>query len=320
MRSEAVSVAILDDYQNVALSVAPWNRLPANVAVLAFNDHVTDRDALIARLAPFDVIVAMRERTQLLREVIEALPNLKLIVTTGSANAAIDIAACKERGVPVCGTGALHSPTVELTWGLIIALLRHIPAEDAAIRLGNWQSTIGVGLEGKTLAVLGLGHLGSRVARIGAAFEMNVIAWSQNLTETRAVENGAQRVEKDELFEQADVLTIHVVLSKRTRGLVGARELALMKPSAYLVNTSRGPIVDEVALIDALTNGKLAGAALDVFNTEPLPVDHPLRSLPNTVITPHLGYVTIENYEVYYRDALADIEAWLAGNPLRLLY
>jgi len=319
MASLELAVALLDDYQNVALSAAPWNRLPANVTVVAFNDHITENDELIERLAPFDVIVAMRERTPIKRELIKALPRLKLVVTTGLMNVAIDVTACAERGIPVCGTRALDTPTVELTWGLILALLRHIPFEDAAMHNGAWQTTMGIDLNGKTLGILGLGKLGALVARVGLAFGMNVIAWSQNLTEARAVEHGARRVEKDELFAQSDILTIHTVLSRRTRGLIARDELALMKPTAYLINTSRGPIVDEDALHIALANGKIAGAALDVYDYEPLPPNHPYRHLSNVVLTPHIGYVTQENYAVYYNDALADIEAWLGGAPVRVI-
>ena len=319
MAAPEIAVALLDDYQNVALSAAPWNRLPANVTVVAFNEHVTDVDELIERLAPFDVIVAMRERTPIQRDLIEALPKLKLVVTTGLVNVAIDVAACAERGIPVCGTGATETPTSELTWGLILALLRHIPFEDAAMHNGAWQTTMGVDLDGKTLGILGLGRLGALVARVGIAFGMKVIAWSQNLTEAHAIEHGARRVEKNEFFAQSDVLTIHTILSKRTRGLVARDELSLMKPTAYLINTSRGPIVDEDALHIALTSGKIAGAALDVYDYEPLPRNHPLRRLPNVVLTPHLGYVTQNNYAVYYNDALADIEAWLDGFPIRII-
>jgi len=312
-------LALLDDYQSVALAMADWGRLPRGVEVVAFADHLADPEAVAARLADFDAVVAMRERTPFPRALLERLPRLRLLVTTGMRNAAIDLAAAAERGVLVCGTGGLPYPTAELAWGLILSLVRRIPREDRATRDGRWQETLGLGLNGKTLGVLGLGTLGSRVARVGRAFEMEVLAWSRHLTAERAAEVGATRVERDELLARADVVTIHLVLGDRTRGLIGARELGLMKPTAYLVNTARGPIVDEAALVAALREGKIAGAGLDVFDEEPLPPDHPLRRLPNTVITPHLGYVTEETYRVFYGQALEDVEAYLRGAPIRVL-
>ena len=314
-----IRVAALDDYQGVALKKGDWSKLPSDTQVESFNDHIDDQDALVARLVPFDVIVAMRERTPFPRSLVERLPNLKLLITTGARNASFDLVALKERGVTVCATGSLSSPTAELAWGLIIGLMRHIAKEDANVRSGGWQRTIGPSLAGSTLGCLGLGNLGSQVARVGKAFDMDVIAWSQNLTAERAAEAGARLVTKDELFAQSDVVTVHLVLSDRSRGLVGAPEFALMKPTASFVNTSRGPIVDENALIDALRSNRIAGAALDVFDVEPLPADHALRSLPNTLITPHLGYVTDEGYDIFYRDAVEDILAWLAGSPVRQL-
>ena len=313
-----ISVAILDDFQNVTRSLADWGRLPPHVTVTVFNDHV-EGETLITRLKPFEVLVLTRERTPLPRVLVERLPNLKLVVTAGMRNLGIDLAACREHGVLVCGTGSGSSPTAELAWGLILALARHIPEEDRSLRAGTWQRTIGIGLKGKTLAVLGLGRLGTQVARVGLAFGMKVIAWSQNLTDEAAAAVGALRVEKADLFRMADVLTVHLLLSDRTRGIVGRDELALMKPSAYLVNTARAAIVDEQALIDALTNRKIAGAGLDVFSREPLPVDAPILRAPNTVLTPHLGYVTRETYDVYFPEALEDIEAWLAGKPIRVI-
>ena len=311
-------VAILDDYQGVALRLADWASLPADVVV--FRDHVADEASVAARLADFDVVVAMRERTPFPRSLIARLPRLRLLVTTGMRNASIDLRAAAERGILVSGTGGLPSPTAELTWALILALVRHVPREDRATRDGRWQETLGTTLSGKTLGVLGLGQLGSRVARVGRAFEMEVLAWSQNLTAERAAAAGATLAgSKDELLARADVVTIHLVLGERTRGLLGARELALMRPSAYLVNTSRGPIVDERALIAALRAGTIAGAGLDVYDEEPLPPDHPLRRLPNTVITPHLGYVTEETYRIFYPQALEDVRAFLAGSPVRVL-
>ena len=311
-------VAILDDYQDVALTVADWRSLGPEVAVQAFHERLSG-DALVKRLADFEVIVAMRERTQFPRSVLERLPKLKLLVTTGMRNVAIDAKTAAELGIVVSGTGLLTPPTAELTWGLILALARHIPEEAQQMRSGGWQTTVGVGLNGKVLGVLGLGKLGSEVARVGRAFQMEVIAWSQNLTAEHASSLGAKRVEKDELFQLADFVTIHLILSKRTRGLVTARELALMKRGAYLINTSRGPIVEERALIDVLTNHKIAGAALDVYDEEPLPDEHPLRKLDNVVLTPHLGYVTVENYRLAYGDAVEDIRAFLAGHPIRTI-
>ena len=313
-----ISVAILDDFQNVTRSLADWGRLPSHVAVTVFNDHV-EGETLVTRLKPFAVLVVTRERTLLPRSLVEQLPNLKLVVTAGMRNLGIDLVACRERGVLVCGTGSGSSPTAELAWGLILALARRIPEEDHSLRAGTWQKTIGVGLRGKTLAVLGLGKLGTQVARVGLAFGMKVIAWSQNLTAERAAEVGCVRVERADLFRMADVLTIHLLLSDRTRGIVGRDDLALMKPSAFLVNTARAAIVDEQALIDALMNRKIAGAGLDVFNREPLPGDAPILRAPNTVLTPHLGYVTRETYDVYFPEALEDVEAWLAGKPIRVI-
>lgn len=312
-------VAILDDYQRVALQMADWGVLPADVKVQVFHDHLADQDAVAGRLKDCEIVVAMRERTPFPRGLLERLPTLKLLVTTGMRNAAIDLAAATECGIVVCGTGGVLYPTAELTWGLILALLRHIPTEDQATRAGRWQVSMGVGLQGKVLGVLGLGNLGSQVAAVGKAFQMTVTAWSQNLTPERAAHVGAKYVGKDELFTQSDIVTIHLVLSERTRGLVGARELGLMKPTAYLVNTSRGPIVDERALIAALQGRTIAGAALDVFDQEPLPVDHPLRRLDNTVITPHIGYVTIETYRIFFAHIVEDILAFLRGAPVRVL-
>jgi phosphoglycerate dehydrogenase-like enzyme len=311
-------VAILDDYQDVARRLADWKSLPAEVVV--FRDHLSDESKVAARLADFDVVVAMRERTPFPRSLFERLPRLRLLVTTGMRNASIDLRAAADRGLVVSGTAGLPSPTAELTWALILALVRHVPREDRATREGRWQETLGTTLKGRTLGVLGLGQLGSRVARVGKAFEMDVIAWSQNLTAERATAVGATLAgSRDELLVRADIVTIHLVLSDRTRGLVGARELGLMRPTAYLVNTSRGPIVDEGALIATLRAGKIAGGGLDVYDEEPLPADHPLRRLPNTVITPHLGYVTEETYQIFYSQALEDIRAFLAGAPVRVL-
>lgn len=312
-------IALLDDYQDVALRMAEWGRLPAGTHVEAFRDHLAEQDALVKRLADFDVVMAMRERTAFPRALLERLPRLRLLITAGMRNAAIDVRAAVDRGITVCGTAGLPYPTAELTWALILALFRRVPAEDRATRDGRWQTTIGLGLNGKTLGVLGLGTLGSRVARVGRAFEMEVLAWSPNLTAARATEVGAALVGKDDLLARSDVVSIHLVLGDRSRGLIGQAELARMKRSAYLVNTSRGPIVDEGALIAALEEGTIAGAGLDVFDEEPLPLDHPLRRLPNTVLTPHLGYVTDKTYRVFYGQALEDVEAFLRGAPVRVL-
>jgi phosphoglycerate dehydrogenase-like enzyme len=312
-------VALLDDYQGVAMRMADWKSLPAGTEVTAFQDHLADEAALAARLADFDIVMALRERTPFTRSLLERLPKLKLLITAGMRNASIDMKAAAERDVVVCGTSGLPYPTAELAWGLILSLARRIPAEDRATRGGKWQTTVGLGLNGKTLGVLGLGTLGSRVARVGRAFEMEVLAWSQNLTAERAAEVGAALTPKDELLARSDFVSIHLVLGERTRGLIGPRELGLMKRSAYLVNTSRGPIVDETALIRALEDGTIAGAGLDVFDEEPLPKDHPFRRLPNTALTPHLGYVTEETYRVFYGQALEDVKMYLSGAPLRVL-
>ncbi|WP_298179976.1 D-2-hydroxyacid dehydrogenase family protein [Saccharomonospora sp.] len=310
-------IAILDDYQNIALELADWDSLNAEVQV--FTEHIADPDELVRRLAGFDVVVAMRERTPFPESVLSRLPDLRLLVTTGQRNASIDVEAARRHGIVVCGTGYLPHPTVELTWALILAACRNLPTELRAMREGGWQTTVGTGLRGKTLGVLGLGRLGAQVARVGQAFGMRTIAWSQNLTAERAAEHDVTAVSKDELFATSDVLTVHLVLSERTRGLIGAAELAAMKPTALLVNTSRGPIVEEDALIRALRQNVIGGAALDVYDEEPLPADHPLRTLPNAVLTPHIGFVTRDVYEVFYRDAVADIAAYQKGAPIRVL-
>jgi phosphoglycerate dehydrogenase-like enzyme len=303
----------------VARGFGRWESLGEDVRVTAFHDHVDGIEPLVERLAPFDVVVAMRERTPFPAELLARLPRLRLLVTTGMANASIDIAAAAAQGIVVSGTGGLASPTAELTWALILALLRHVGAEDARMRAGGWQETVGTDLAGKTLGVIGLGRLGRRVAAVGRAFEMDVIAWSQNLQAEDARAVGVEPVPRDELLARADVVSIHLRLSDRTRGLLGAAELARMKPSAVLVNTSRGPIVDEPALLAALHDGTIGGAALDVYDTEPLPPEHPLRSAPNTVLTPHLGYVTSGTYERYSTDAVEDVAAFLRGAPVRVL-
>ena len=312
-------IAVLDDYQNVAREMADWASLGADCEVVSFQDHLRDNDAIARRLHDFEIIVAMRERTPFPRALLEKLPRLRLLVTTGMRNASIDLAAARERGVVVCGTPGASGTTGELTWGLIHALFRQIPREDRLVREGRWQTSVGLGLAGKTLGILGLGTIGSQVAKVGTAFNMEVIAWSQNLDAERASRAGARRVERDELLARSDVVTVHLVLSERTRGLIGERELARMKPTAFLVNTSRGPIVDEAALAAALKKGTIAGAGIDVYDNEPIAPDHPLLSAPNTVLTPHLGYVTREGYSAYFRGAVEDIAAWRRGAPTRVL-
>jgi phosphoglycerate dehydrogenase-like enzyme len=312
-------LAILDDYQNVALTMADWEGLRPSVQIQIFRDTLKSEDAVAERLCDFEIIVAMRERTAFRRPLLERLPKLKLLVTTGMVNASIDKKAAAERGIIVSGTTSLRHPTAELTWGLMLALARNITREDAAMRKGAWQTTVGIGLHGKVLGILGLGKLGGQVAAFGKAFMMDVIAWSENLTLGHADSLGVQLVEKQELFRRADFLTIHTVLSKRTRGIVGPDELAAMKSTSYLINTSRGPIVEERALIAALETGKIAGAALDVYDLEPLPADHALRRLENVILTPHLGYVTDENYRAFYGEAAENVRAYLAGNPIRVL-
>jgi phosphoglycerate dehydrogenase-like enzyme len=314
-----IRIAILDDYQNVSLEMADWSPLAGRAAITVFNDHLSKVDELVQRLLTFDVVSVMRERTPLTRAIIERLPRLKLIASTGSRNAAIDLDAAAERGIVVAHTGYDGRSTIEMTWALILASVRQVASENAHLRAGGWQRTVGDGVQGKTLAVLGLGNIGSEVARIGLAFGMKVIAWSQNLTPERAQACGARLVSKEELFRSADIVTIHLVLSPRTTGLVGAAELEAMKPTARLINTSRGPIVDELALIDVLRQRRIAGAALDVFDIEPLPVDHPLRSLDNVLSTPHIGYVARDLYQTFYGDTVKNIVRWLdlqAGRPI----
>jgi phosphoglycerate dehydrogenase-like enzyme len=308
---EPINIAVLDDYQNVALSMANWSVLDGQASVAVFNDHLSDTDAVVAHLQEFDVVCVMRERTPMTRAVISRLPKLRLIASTAMQNASIDLAAAAQRGIEVLHTGYSSNPTIELTWALILASARNLVAENASLRAGGWQRFIGDDLAGKTLGLLGLGNIGGAVARIGKAFGMEVIAWSQNLTAERTAEAGVVLVSKEKLFRQADILTIHLVLSSRTRGLVGAKELTLMKPTARLVNTSRGPIVIEADLIAALQSGKIAGAAVDVFDQEPLPPDHPFRGLPNLLATPHIGYVSRDLYQRFYQDTVDNIRQWL---------
>jgi phosphoglycerate dehydrogenase-like enzyme len=315
-----LKAAILDDYQNVALKLADWSAVAKDVEVKVFNAPLGDDNAVIKALQGFTVINMMRERTPFTRKVIEGLPEMKLLITTGARNASIDMKAAAERGVTVCGTAGFGNPTAGIAVGLMLELTRHIGFENARLKAGApWQVTIGQDLEGLTLGVLGLGKLGQRVANIAKALGMKVIAWSQNLTPEKAKEAGAEYVSKDDLFSKADIITIHVVLSDRTRGLVGAKELGLMKKTAYLVNTSRGPIVDEKALLATLSAKGIAGAGLDVYDVEPLPLNHPIRKMDNVVTTPHLGYVSEQNYRKFYGDVVEDIRAWLDGKPVRVI-
>lgn len=308
-----IHIAILDDYQNVALEMADWSSLAGQATTTVFTDHVSEADEVVARLDRFDVVCVMRERTPLSREILARLPKLKLIASTGLRNSSIDLAAAAEHNIEVMNTGYDPSPTIELTWALILAGARNLIVETASVRHGGWQRTVGDGIRGKVLGILGLGNIGSEVARLAHAFGMDVIAWSQNLQAEGAQKHGARLVSKQELFREADIVTIHLVLSARTRGLVGTEEFSLMKPTARLVNTSRGPIVDESALIEAVRERKIAGAAIDVFDIEPLPNDHPLRQLDNLIATPHIGYVSRELYRVFYQDVVANIANWLHG-------
>jgi phosphoglycerate dehydrogenase-like enzyme len=307
----AIRIAVLDDYQNAALTMADWSVLETRATITVFNDHLTDVDAIVARLEPFDVVCIMRERTPMTRAVIERLPRLRLIASTALRNASIDLQAASEHGIDVAHTSYSSTPTIELTWALILASVRNLVPESASLREGGWQRFVGEDLSGRTLGVLGLGNIGSEVARIGRAFGMNVIAWSHHLTPDRASQTGAALVTKDELFQRADIVTIHLVLSARTRGLVGKRELALMKPTARLINTSRGPIVVEADLLHALESDTIAGAAIDVFDREPLPADHPFRSAPKLLATPHLGFVSRDLYARFYGDTVNNILRWL---------
>lgn len=311
-----MKVAILDDYQGAAKKYGDWGRVTKDVEITVFEEHLHDEAAIAGRLKDFEIVCMMRERTPFPKSLIERLPKLKLLVTSGMHNRSLDVAAAEARGVVCCGTPSVGSPTAELTWGLILGFMRHIPQEDRSTRLGAWERTVGTGIEGKTLGVAGLGKLGARVAKIGKAFGMTVIAWSQNLTAERCNEVGVELVSKEELMRRSDVITIHLVLSDRSRGLFGAADLKLMKPTALLVNTSRGPIVDEAALVDVLNRKAIGGAALDVFDVEPLPLDHPLRRLENTVITPHLGYVEDDNYKAYFKGYVDAIRGFLDGKPV----
>ncbi|MFC9927892.1 D-2-hydroxyacid dehydrogenase family protein [Streptomyces sp. NPDC127190] len=316
-----IHCAVLDDYQGAALNLADWSPLADRVEVRTLREHITDRDELVAALADCEIVVAMRERTPFDADLLDRLPRLRLLVTTGMRNASIDLAAAAARGVTVCGTASSPTPPVELTWALLLGLARHLTAEHRALREGGpWQSTVGQDLHGRTLGLLGLGKIGSRVARVATAFGMDVLAWSEHLTAERAADAGARLADsKQDLLGRSDFVSVHLVLSDRTRGLIGEPELRAMRPHAYLVNTSRAAIVDRQALLRALREGWIAGAGLDVFDTEPLPADDPLHSLPNVLATPHLGYVTERNYRTFYTQAVEDIAAFLAGTPVRSL-
>jgi phosphoglycerate dehydrogenase-like enzyme len=312
-------IAVLDDFQNVALNYGDWKGLARDAEITVFTDHVKDEDALVARLLPFDMVCAMRERTRFPRSLLERLPNLKMIASTGPWNAAIDIDATDALGITVCGTGTSLTAAGELTWALILAAVRQIPAEAQSFRNGGWQVGVGADLHGKTIGLLGLGYTGGVTAKIAQAFGMKLVAWSQNMTPASAAEHGARYVSKDELFTTSDIVSVHVRLSDRTRGLVGARELGLMKKTAFLINTARGPIVDEAALLETLKAGRIAGAGIDVFGEEPLAADHPFRKLPNLVATGHVGYVTHGSYDVYYGESVENMRAWIDGKPIRTL-
>jgi phosphoglycerate dehydrogenase-like enzyme len=309
-----MKIAILDDYQEIALKMADWSLIPGNPEIKVFSDHVDELEKLVQRLYPYNVLCIMRERTPMTAELIHRLPNLKLIASTGSRNASIDTEATNRRGITVLHTNYESTPTIEFTWSLILAIVRNITIENTSLRKGGWQTGVGGDLKGKTLGVLGLGNIGGSVAAIGKAFGMNIIAWSPNMTIEKAQLSGARFVSKEDLFRQSDILSVHLVLSNSTLGIVGEADLNLMKSTAYFINTSRGPLVDEVALIKILQNNKIAGAALDVFDTEPLPANHPFRSLPNMLATPHIGYGSKSLYEIFYRDSVENIRKWISEN------
>ena len=313
-----LNCAILDDYQQCSLGFADWGSL-ADVSVKVFTKFIKP-DELAKELTNFEIIVVMRERTIFDGKLLASLPKLKLLVTTGMKNSAIQMDAAKQSGIMVCGTKSLPYPAPELTWGLLFALARHIPMEVASLRSGGWQTQVGVGLNGKTLGIVGLGHIGKQIAKVAQALEMSVLAWQPEIKEEDCKAAGVECASSlDELMRRSDVVTIHMVLAAATKGMIGAHQLSLMKPNAFLINAARGPLVDESALIQALQEKRIAGAGIDTFDTEPLPPDHPFRTLPNVVATPHLGYVTRENYTVFYTEAVEDIECWLKGTPVRVL-
>lgn len=310
-------IAILDDYQEIAMKLADWSSIPGRPEIKAFTDHVSDPEKLVERLLPYDILCIMRERTPMTAGLIDRLPNLKLIASTGSRNAAIDLEAARKHDVDVVHTDYDSTPTIEFTWAMILAVARNIATENASLRSGGWQTGVGSDLRGKTLAVLGLGNVGGPVAGIGKAFGMRVVAWSPNLTAERAESSGAQLVSKGDLFREADFLTVHLVLSHKTRGIVGEAELALMKPSSYLINTSRGPLIEETSLVKALEDKRIAGFAVDVFEQEPLPVDHSFRRLTNVLATPHIGFGSQSLYETFYRDSVKNIANWMLNRGMK---
>ena len=312
-------LAIIDDYERAALESADWSSVQGDIEISVFHDHLEDEDAVAKRLQPFDIVSLMRERTPFPASLLARLPNLELLVTSGRRNASIDLDAAHSRGLVVTGTPILLYPAAEHTWALIIALAKRVAADDHSMRDGHWGEAPTVGLSGKTLGIIGLGRLGPKVAEYGRAFDMNVVAWSLNLTQQRCDEVGVTFVSREELFSTSDFVTVHLTLGERSRGLIGAADFARMKPTAYFINTSRGPIVDEAALLDALERDAIAGAGLDVYDIEPLPANHPLRGLPNTIITPHTGYVTKENFELFFTTTVTNIRAWLDGEPVNVL-
>jgi len=314
-----LNIAVLDDYQNVAFESANWGEVAGKASVIMFNDHIHDSDSLVERLKDFEIICAMRERTPFSKEIVHRLPKLQLLITTGMRNASIDVKAANDQGVTVCGTDGLPYPTAELAWGLILDLARNISRENEAVKNGEWQTTLSVGLKGKTLGLIGLGNLGGQVANYGNAFGMNVIACSQNLTKEKAKEKNAKYVPLETLMAESDFISIHTVLSPRTKDLIDSSKLKLMKKTSFLINTSRGPIVDESALVNALEKDLIAGAGLDVFGLEPLPPEHPLITLENTIITPHVGYVTKETYKIFYEQTVECITEFIQGNPIRVI-
>ena len=312
-------VAILDDYFNKALEFADWSQLNKRAEISVFNEYLKNEQNIIEALHDFEIIVGMRERTPFPRSTLKQLPNLQLLITTGGRNKSFDLKAAAEYGITVCCTGGVGSPTSELAWGLIISLMRDIPGQLESMRKGGWQTKPGFNLAHKTLGIVGLGNLGARMAKVGIAFDMNVEAWSQNLTDERAQETGVVKVSKEQLFAQADIITVHYGMSERSRGMIGAKELAAMKKSAYLINTSRAPIVDQDALYLALETNQITGAGLDVYMSEPLAATDRFRKLANVILTPHIGYVTTENHEKHYADVVENIMQFLDGEPIRVL-
>lgn len=311
--SDKPKIAVLDDYQGVALTMADWTVVKQHADVTVFNDHLVEEAEIVTRLLPFDAVCVMRERTPLTRQILSQLPNLKLIISTGKRNASIDEKAVEELGITLKTTGYFGGGAPELTWAMLMAIARNITVENTNLRNGMWQTTIATDLAGKTIGIIGLGNIGTKIAAYANAFDMNVIAWSENLTEEKAAAAGARLVSKETLLKEADFVTIHLILSHRSRGIIGQADLDLMKPTAYFINTSRGPLVDEKALINILQQKKIAGAAIDVYDIEPLPADHPFRKLDNVLATPHVGYVTENTYKLFYEDTVTELLEWLNG-------